>query len=63
VIGKAEAFADGLGGKALDKKGLQGGKATVQGLRRFEEEAAAGSLVHEGLRGEGEFGVDGKPVG
>jgi hypothetical protein len=63
VIGQAEALADGLGGKALDKKGVEGGEATVQGLGGFEEEAAAGGIVHDGLRGEGEFSVAGPAVG
>jgi hypothetical protein len=63
VITHAEALADGLGGKPLDKKGVQGGEAPVQGLDRFEEEAAAGGIVHDGLRGEGELLAVGKTVG
>jgi hypothetical protein len=46
VIGEAEAFANGLGGKAFNEKGVQGGEATVQGLAGFEEEPAAGGIVH-----------------
>jgi hypothetical protein len=46
VIGQPEALADGPGGKPFDKKGVQGGEAAVHGLRGFEEEAAAGGIVH-----------------
>jgi hypothetical protein len=63
VVGQAEALADGLGGKSLDKEGVQGGEAAVQGLGRFEEEATAGGIVHDGLRGEGEFWVAGAAAG
>ena len=63
MIAHAEARADGLGGKPLDKKGVQGGETAVQGLAGFEEEAPAGGIVHDGLRGEGEFWVAGKAVG
>jgi hypothetical protein len=63
VVGHADALADGPGGKALDKEGVQRGEATVQGLGRFEEEAAAAAIVHDGLRGEGDFCVPGKAVG
>ena len=55
--------ADRLRGQALDKKSVQGSETPVQGLRGLEEEAAAGGIVHDGLRGEGEFWVAGKAVG
>jgi hypothetical protein len=48
MVGQAEARADGLGRKPLDKKGVQGGEAAVQGLGGFAEEAAAGGIVHAG---------------
>ena len=63
VIGHAEALPDRLGGQALDKEGVQGREASVQGLRRFEEETAARAIVHEGLRGEGAFGEGGTAEG
>jgi hypothetical protein len=47
VVGQAEALADGLGRQALDEEGVQGGEAPVQGLGGFEEEAAAGGIVHD----------------
>jgi hypothetical protein len=57
VISDTETLPDGLGGKPLDKKGVQSGEAAVQGLRGLKEEAAAEEIVHDGLRGEGEFWV------
>jgi hypothetical protein len=48
MVGEAEAHADGMGRKPLDEKGVQGGEAAVQGLGGFEEEAAAGGIVHRG---------------
>jgi len=62
VIADAEALTDGLGGKPLDEEGLQRGEAPVQGLGGFEEEAAAGGIVHDGLRGEGELWAASKAV-
>jgi hypothetical protein len=59
VIGQAEALADGLRRIPFHKKGVQRGEATMQGLSGFEEEAAAGGIVHDGLRSEGAFLVTG----
>jgi hypothetical protein len=62
VRGQAEALGDGLSGKPLDQEGVQRGEAPVQGLGGFEEAAAAGGIVHDGRRGEGEFLVAGPAV-
>ena len=62
MIGHAEAGGDGLEGEPLDKEGVQGGEAAVQGLAGFKEEAAAGGIVHDGLRGEGALLVAGPAV-
>jgi hypothetical protein len=63
VVAQTEARADGLGGQPLHEEGVQRGEAAVQGLRRFEEEAAAGCIVHDGLRSEGEFQAAGQAAG
>jgi hypothetical protein len=47
VIGQAEALGNGRGQEPLDEEGVQGGEAPVQGLGGFEEEAAAGGIVHD----------------
>ena len=49
VVAQAETLADGLGGKALDKEGMQSGEAPVQGLDGFQEEAAARGILHDVL--------------
>jgi hypothetical protein len=49
VVGQAETLADGLGGKPLDKESVQSGKAPVQGLDGFQEEAAARGIIHDVL--------------
>jgi hypothetical protein len=63
VIAHGEALADGLGGQPLDEEGVQRGEAAVQGFCGFEEEATAGGIVHDGLRGEGELLSAGKAAG
>lgn len=63
MVAQAEALADGPGGQPLDEEGVQRGEAPVQGLGRFEEEAAAGGIVHDELRGEGEFSAAGVAAG
>jgi hypothetical protein len=63
VIAHGEALADGLGGQPLDEEGVQHGEAAVQGLDGFEEEAAAGGIVPDGLHGEGELLAAGKTAG
>jgi hypothetical protein len=49
VVAQTETLADGLGGKALDKEGMQSGEAPVQGLDGFQEEAAARGIIHDVL--------------
>ena len=62
VVGDTVTLGGGVGGEALDKKGVQGGEAAVQGLAGFEEEAARQGIVHDGLRSEGGFLAVGRAV-
>jgi hypothetical protein len=53
VIGHAKPFGDGLIGLAVDEEGPQSKVAAVAGLRRVDEELAAGRVIHDrdsGLR-------------
>jgi len=53
VIGHAKPFGDGVVGLAVDEEGMQSEVAAVAGLRRLDEELAAGGVIHDldsGLR-------------